>query len=987
MKLIIRLSRAITLSVFILIFAVTVSLVLPGTAFAEITTNIDNRVKVRFGGLWYDPGEHVFRGKFKVINVSAADILPPVRVIFTEFKNDKYSLADPDGFTSAGAYIEAGLPAGVLPVGGVSDWTSFTIATDHPARGHGKSVKSKRDKSAKSKRHKSGKSKRDKHGKSKRGKGHYQRVSHHRHWRHGPHPVKFDYTVEGGTAVATSVPTSTPSALPAGNGVVDVVFGVRLLVEGAGPTGPVVLRPLDGGPDVEMFDGDGDGKYQVTQSIDTGGLAGGDCLSYVSATTTDQGLEVVSGEYALCATSFPLVVAVSNTDNPVSIQGTPAVNNEALLFAEGLSDAEIEALAASVGAQVVGTVFSSGEQMYQLALPAVQDEAGLNQVLDQLSGGGVSAVPNFIGSFDSDLLDDQFAAQHGLQLIGSDDLGLPVPRRSWDANGADGSGITVTVIDSGVQAGHPDLDAARIAPEITPGDNTDTLGHGTGMAGIIGALTDNAAPAGSIGAVASQVTIESIRISDSNPTLADMKSGLNKALASGTGDVVLAAFSIYGVLVPEGMCGQIDSLISSGVVVIGSAGNDNDNSTTGIWPAKCNDPSFDAALALVGESIISTTNKAHYIVVGASACNSGACATDSREASSNYGSWVDLSAPGASVPTLDSGSGFTSVNGTSPAAAFTAGAAAVLRGCGVGYDQVFNTLDLGATVAVTDLPNRINLYDSLASLNTAPTGIALSGPASIDENIDTTGGVVIGNLSTTDTTTCDAHGYSIVPGGDAGSFTISGNQLLLDDGVLDFETKSSYTVTVASTDNFGASTSQAFVINVNDLPEGGGTTFIDFDTRQDGTPYTGLGATFPADEYTGVNIQGNDPIGGLTAVDQVDASANPGSAIAGYHVRVGAFSSTPATQLDIGFATPVSSLSFDFACPSGNISVEAFDASSVSLGVFLFTGSGTFVSQTGTVVPAGSASLSGIGSIGSLIIKPSLPNEVLVFDNLSFTTP
>jgi len=837
MNLISRLPRALVIPFLVLFLGLSAGLFVPGSAHAEITTNVDSRVKVRFSGLWYDSRAHVFRGKFKVINVSSADILPPVRVVFTGFDNDRYSLAEPDGFTSAGAYVEAALAEIVLPVGGRSDWTRFTIDVDHPARGYGKQHGHDKqdhwghddDRWGRGEKKGHDKQARWEHGKGhgrEDDRDHHEKVSYHRHkhWRHGAHPVKFDYEVEGGTAVGTSVPTSNPSALPAGNGVVNVVFGARLLVEGASPTGPVVLRRLGGGPEVEMFDDGndpdavaGDGKYRVRLPVDTGALAGGDCLTYVSATTTDQGFEVVSGEYDLCATSFPVVVAPSNTANPVPSGGATAVNDEVLLFAGGLSDAEIEALAASVGGQVKGTSLSSG--LYQIQLPAVQDEAGLNQILNQLSTGGVSAVPNYIGHFDSDLLDDQFALQHGLQLIGSDDLSLSSPRRSWDAAGADGGGITVTVIDSGVQASHPDLDAARITAEIAPGDNSDVLGHGTQMAGIVGAIADNATPVGSIAGVASQVTIESIRISDTNPTLAQMVAGLTTAAGpSSSGDVVLAAFSIYGPLLPGGLCSALDDLISSGVVVVGSAGNDNDNSGTGIWPAKCNDPTFDAVLSAAGD-LLSTTNKAHYIVVGASSCNSGGCATDSRLASSNYGSWVDLSAPGANVPTTDTGSGFTTTSGTSPAAAFTAGAAAVLRGCGVGYDQVFNTLDLGATVAVSGLPNRINLYDSLASLNAAPTGVALGGPGSIDENIDTTGGVAVGSLSTTDSTACDAHVYSITGGADAGRFSISGDQLRLDDGVLDFETKSSYAVNVTSTDNFGASTSQGFVISVNDLPE------------------------------------------------------------------------------------------------------------------------------------------------------------------------
>jgi hypothetical protein len=967
-------STAVSFFLFFAFVAVSTGLLVPSVAQAEIRIDVDDRVEVQFEKLKRAGKEHIHRGLVRVTNVSPAAILAPLRLVITDLKDPKHQLHNADGFTADGdPYIEIALDGDQLAVGTTSVATEIQFS------------KLKSEKSGKSKKSK-------KSGKSKKSKKSVK--SEKIAWQGHPLSVKFLYAVTAGGELATTPPTSLPVALQPGMGPMDVLFRVNLQSSGVSLTPVVFLRNLTlGVPDVEMFDDGngadiaaGDGIYIVTQSVNTNTLMGGDCLTYVSTTTSDQGFEIVSESYDLCATDFPVVVARSNTDsdNQVDVGDGTAVGDEVLITADDVSEEELQALAKAVGAEVVGTLLPLG--LYQLKFPQTLSEAELNQILEELENtGGIEASLNLIGAFNSDLVDDNFSAQHGLKLISSDDLGATIPKRVWDVSGADGSGITVTIIDSGVQDGHPDLDSTRITAEISSGDNTDVLGHGTQMAGIIGAITNNATPVGSVGAVAPQVRIESIKITDSAPTKLDMIAGLNIAAGPlSSGDVVLAAFSIKGILTADGMCTSINTIISNGGVVVGSAGNDDDNSTTGIFPAKCNDPFFQDFLAAAGD-VIATANLPHYIVVGASACNSGTCTSDSREMNSNHGAAVDISAPGVNVPTTTIGSGFTTTTGTSPAAAFTAGAAAVLRGCGVAANEVFNTLDLGATTAVTELPNRINLYNSLASLNTDPSAVNLSGARTIDENVDTSGGSLIGDLSTIDSTSCDTHIYS-VGGADAANFSISDNELRLDDGILDFETKSSYAVTVSSTDFYGQATNQDFVIDVNDLTEGSAFT-IDFDTRQNGTPFSGSGNSITANEYDGVTIQGNDPSPGLTSVDPVDSVANPSTDISGYHVRVGAFSSTPATQLDLNFTTVVTSLSFDFGSPTGGISVEAFDASSISLGVFPFVGTGIIVNQAGFDIQTGSAALSGIGNIATVEIRPNLANEGLFFDNLNFTTP
>ncbi len=97
-----------------------------------------------------------------------------------------------------------------------------------------------------------------------------------------------------------------------------------------------------------------------------------------------------------------------------------------------------------------------------------------------------------------------------------------------------------------------------------------------------------------------------------------------------------------------------------------------------------------------------------------------------------------------------------------------------------------------------------------------PTDINLSS-SSIDEN--STLGSVVGTFSTTDDDNEDTFTYQLVTGDggdDNDAFTITGNSLLTNSS-LDFETKSSYSIRVQTTDSAGASYSEALTINVNNI--------------------------------------------------------------------------------------------------------------------------------------------------------------------------
>ena len=141
--------------------------------------------------------------------------------------------------------------------------------------------------------------------------------------------------------------------------------------------------------------------------------------------------------------------------------------------------------------------------------------------------------------------------------------------------------------------------------------------------------------------------------------------------------------------------------------------------------------------------------------------------------------------------------------------------------------------------------------------NSAPTDIS-PDVFSIDENIDTSGGFSFGSLTATDPDSSESFTWTKLAGGDGALFTLNPTtgELELDDGVLDFESKSVYTVLVRVTDSASNTYDETITVNVNNLndntpvadpesftvAEGGtateadldsGTTLLDGDTDLD----------------------------------------------------------------------------------------------------------------------------------------------------------
>jgi hypothetical protein len=105
--------------------------------------------------------------------------------------------------------------------------------------------------------------------------------------------------------------------------------------------------------------------------------------------------------------------------------------------------------------------------------------------------------------------------------------------------------------------------------------------------------------------------------------------------------------------------------------------------------------------------------------------------------------------------------------------------------------------------------------------NSAPTNISPT-TTSIDENIDTSSGLSVATLTASDINAGESFQFLIVGGADQAKFSIggmNGDQLILTDGVLNYEAKSVYEVAVRVTDSASNILEATLTVTINDINE------------------------------------------------------------------------------------------------------------------------------------------------------------------------
>ncbi len=160
-------------------------------------------------------------------------------------------------------------------------------------------------------------------------------------------------------------------------------------------------------------------------------------------------------------------------------------------------------------------------------------------------------------------------------------------------------------------------------------------------------------------------------------------------------------------------------------------------------------------------------------------------------------------------------------------------------------DSADNNLESVLTINVNDVGE-------------SPTDLVLSS-SSIDENSPS--GAVVGTFGTTDPDEGDSFTYQLVSGNNA--FTIVGDQLRINSS-LDFETQSSYSIRVQTTDSADNNLESVLTINVNDVGESPTDLVLSSSSIDENSPSGAVVGTFgttdpdEGDSFTYQLVSGNN---------------------------------------------------------------------------------------------------------------------------------
>ena len=165
---------------------------------------------------------------------------------------------------------------------------------------------------------------------------------------------------------------------------------------------------------------------------------------------------------------------------------------------------------------------------------------------------------------------------------------------AWDA--ARGDGITIAVVDSGIDLAHEDL-AGKVVAQTScfgtggaaarcAGTAQDDNGHGTHVAGIAAATTDNERGIAGVAPGANLMPVRVLRNECTGPqgnrsctatgTAGDVAAGIRWAVDNGAHviNLSLGGSSLQDALVGCAFCDAIDYAWSKGVIAVIAAGND-----------------------------------------------------------------------------------------------------------------------------------------------------------------------------------------------------------------------------------------------------------------------------------------------------------------------------------------------------------------------------------------------------------------------------
>jgi len=248
----------------------------------------------------------------------------------------------------------------------------------------------------------------------------------------------------------------------------------------------------------------------------------------------------------------------------------------------------------------------------------------------------------------------------------------------WNSGTRGHDTIKIAIVDTGIESTHPDFESKIFETWVASGITTtttegpeDLIGHGTHVAGIAAAATNNGIGISGVGINAMVGSLKACKCYPGPGILCwtgicedwDTAEAISYAAAEGY-HVINMSFG--GPDDPQLMQDAVNQALGAGLVLVSSAGNEY----------SFNEPSYPAAY----NGVIAVAATDHY---------------DNLASFSNFGNWVEVAAPGVNIFSTYPGAGclgdpdcYNWLSGTSMASPMVAGAAALVYGSIGGDDPI-----------------------------------------------------------------------------------------------------------------------------------------------------------------------------------------------------------------------------------------------------------------------------------------------------------
>lgn len=275
--------------------------------------------------------------------------------------------------------------------------------------------------------------------------------------------------------------------------------------------------------------------------------------------------------------------------------------------------------------------------------------------------------------------------------------------------------VDVAVIDTGVDLDHPDLNVHTTgAKNCSTGTSADDgNGHGTHVAGTVGAL-DNTT--GAVG-MAPGARIWPVRVLNNagSGTWSAIVCGIDYVTAHAS-EIEVANMSLGGTGADDGNCGRsnndsmhtaICNAVAAGITFVVAAGNETDDAANHVPAA------YDEVIT------VSALADFNGLPGGGAAATCRSDVDDTFASFSNYGADVDVIAPGVCIYSTWKGGGYNTISGTSMASPHVAGGAALYKASNPGASpaQVRTALQAAGTTDWSNADDHDSVKERLLNVS------------------------------------------------------------------------------------------------------------------------------------------------------------------------------------------------------------------------------------------------------------------------------